>query len=274
MRPVRSILLLCVALSFVAAAGAVSAARVKSAARGRPTAAGSARKHAAGDTSRVHIGPADGGTTAFVAWPAGAGPAPGVIVVHEWWGLNGQIRQVARRLAREGYVAIVPDLYHGAVTDDPEKAHELMRGLEDDAAIADLDAAIAWLRAQPATAKSRLGVVGFCMGGRYSELLDLHSRALSAAVMFYGPPVVDPKKLATLAAPLQGHFGSEDQVIPAAKVESLRAGLGQAGKEGVVYVYAGAGHAFMNEQRPSYHADAARQAWSRTLGFLQKHLKY
>jgi carboxymethylenebutenolidase len=271
-RNARSVLLPFAALLIVVAVISAFATVRALSGGGKPSSA-SARRPSS-DTSRVHIGPATGGTTAFVAWPAGSAAAPGVIVVHEWWGLNGQIRDVARRLAREGYVAVVPDLYHGAVADDPEKAHELMRGLEDDAVLADLDGTVAWLRAQPATAKSRLAVVGFCVGGRYSELLDLHSDALSAAVMFYGPPEIDPKKLATLKAPLQGHFGTEDQGIPVAKVESLRAGLHKAGKEAEVYVYAGAGHAFMHDGRPSYHPDAARQAWARTLGFLQKHLKY
>ena len=91
------------------------------------------------DTTRVHLGPADGGTDAFVAWPTGKGAVPGVVVVHEWWGLNAQIRAVAWRLAKEGYVAIVPDLYHGKMATDPEQAHVLSRGLEESVAASDLE---------------------------------------------------------------------------------------------------------------------------------------
>jgi carboxymethylenebutenolidase len=225
------------------------------------------------DTTRVHLGPADGGTDAFVAWPTGKAAAPGVVVVHEWWGLNAQIRAVAWRLAKEGYVAIVPDLYHGKVASDPEEAHVLSRGLEDPAAYGDLEAAASWLRAQPRLAKKRMGVMGFCMGGGLAEGLALRDSAISATVMFYGFPVTDAAQLASLRGPLQAHFGQQDDGIPAAKVDAFRAGLKQAGKDAEVYVYAGAGHAFMNETRPSYHADAARQAWARTLAFYQKNLK-
>ena len=225
------------------------------------------------DTSNVQLGSAGAGTRAFVAWPAGKGAAPAVIVVFEWWGLNEQIRETARRLAREGYVAIVPDLYHGKVADDPEMAHTLVRGLDDERALADLDDAERWLRAQSRTAKSRLGVVGFCMGGRLSELFALHEPATAAAVMFYGRPETNPAKLSSLKAPLQGHFGAEDQGIPPDSAAAFRNALKAAGKKGEIYVYPGAGHAFMHEGRASYHAESARQAWERTLAFFKKNLK-
>jgi carboxymethylenebutenolidase len=225
------------------------------------------------DSSRVHLGPPESGTGAFVAWPASRAAAPAVVVIHEWWGLNGQIRSVARRLAQEGYVAIVPDLYHGKVASDPEYAHELSRGLEEDKAMGDLDAALGWLRTQSRVDRRRIGVVGFCMGGRLSELFALHSPELAAAVMFYGRPESDAGKLAGLKIPLQGHFGREDRGIGADQVEALRSSLARTGKAGDIHVYPGAGHAFMHEGRPSYHADAARQAWARMLQFFQKYLK-
>ena len=229
-----------------------------------------ARPHA--DTSRVALGPAGKGTSAFVAWPAGEAPAPGVIVVHEWWGLNAQIRDVARRLAHEGYVAIVPDLYHGKVASDPERAHELSRGLEDDVALADLAAAARWLRSKPRTAATRFGIVGFCMGGRLSEAFALDTSHVAAAVMFYGSPITDTTRLARLEAPLQAHFGSQDEGISMVRVGELKSALQRLDKPGEVYVYPGAGHAFMHEGRPSYHADAAKQGWARMLAFLRKHL--
>jgi carboxymethylenebutenolidase len=225
------------------------------------------------DTSRIHLGPATAGTEAFVAWPAGKSPVSAIVVIHEWWGLNGQIRDVARRLTQQGYVAIVPDLYHGQVATDPETAHELSRGVDESVALADMDAAVAWLRSQPRIGTRRIGIVGFCMGGGLAQRMAIHSREIAAAVMFYGSPETDPAKLAALSAPLQAHFGAEDKGITADKVEALKAGLAKAGKPVEVYVYAGAGHAFMNDSRPSYHADAARQAWARTLAFFQKNLK-
>ena len=228
---------------------------------------------ASADTSRVHLGPAEAGTDAFVAWPAGAKSAPAVIVIQEWWGLNSQIREIARRLARQGYVAIAPDLYHGIVAEDPELAHTLARELDDDRALLDLDQALRWLKAQGRTAKSRVGVVGFCLGGGLAEQFALHQSGVAAAVMYYGHPVTNPETLAALKAPLQGHFGAEDRGIPPDSVAAFRAALAAAGKNAEIYLYPGAGHAFMHEGRQSYHPDAARQAWTRTLAFFQKYLK-
>jgi carboxymethylenebutenolidase len=225
------------------------------------------------DTGMVRIGRPGAGTGAFVAWPTGKGPFPAVVVVQEWWGLNTQIRDVARRLAREGYAAVVPDLYHGRQAADAEQAHVLARGLDQERALADLEAAVGWLRAEPRVGRRKIAVIGFCMGGTLAQLLGSRSAELSAVVTFYGNPVTDPEGLAGLRAPLQAHFGQEDQGIPAERVEALRQGLRRAGRHGEIHTYPGAGHAFMNDQRPSFHPDAARQAWARTLAFLQKHVK-
>jgi carboxymethylenebutenolidase len=226
------------------------------------------------DTLRVALAPHGSETTAFVALPAGKGPAPAIVVVHEWWGLNAQIRGMARRFANLGYVTVVPDLYHGKVASDPEGAHELSRGLPEERALTDIQATIAWLRAQPRVGKGRIGIVGFCMGGRLAQLAALGSKDLAACAMFYGRPETDPAKLSALKAPFQGHFGMEDQGIGPEQVEALKAGLKKAGKtDAEVFTYAGAGHAFMNETGRSYHADAAQLAWARTAAFFQKNLK-
>ena len=226
------------------------------------------------DTARVQLGQGDGVTDAFVAYPTAKGAGPAVIVVHEWWGLNGQIREVARKLAAQGYVAIVPDLYHGKVASDPEQAHVLMRGLDDARVTADLDAAIAWLRFSPRVgSRSKIGILGFCVGGGIALGEAIRRPDLNAVVMFYGAPETDPAKLAPLKVALQAHFGAADDGIPADRVEAFKAALAKAGRTPEIFVYPGAGHAFANESRPSYHPDAARQAWTRTLSFLQKQLK-
>jgi carboxymethylenebutenolidase len=261
---VRRLTLVMVCLVMVA--GGMRAAAAPAPGLTSPSGAGS-------DTARVPLGKPGEGTTAFVAWPPGTDSAPAIVVVHEWWGLNGQIRSVARRLAQEGYVTIVPDLYHGRVAGDPEYAHEISRGLVEGRALADLEAGLAWLRLQPRVDRRRIGVIGFCMGGRLSQLLALRNPTLAASVMFYGSPETDPAKLASLRVPLQAHFGGEDRGIGADQVEGLRSGLGRARKTADIYVYPGAGHAFMNDTQPSYHSDAARQAWARTLQFFQKYLK-
>ena len=221
----------------------------------------------------VHLTTPEGGVDAFVAWPAGNGKVPAMIVVHEWWGLGDQIKDVARRMAKEGYVAIVPDLYHGKVAETPEEAHELVRGLEDTRVFSELDAVAAWLHSQSRAQGRKYGIMGFCVGGGITLRYALHNPNLAAAVMYYGPTESDTAKLATLKAPLQGHFGADDQGIPPDHVDAMRAALKQAGKTADLYEYAGAGHAFMHDGKPSYRPDAAKVAWGRMLGFLQRYLK-
>ena len=116
-------------------------------------------------------------------------------------------------------------------------------------------------------------MIGFCMGGRLSQLFAMDTAQVGAAVMFYGSPVADSSRLAALSAPLQAHFGAEDQGIGIARVGEFKTALQKAKKVAEVYIYPGAGHAFMHEGRPSFRPDAARQAWARTLSFLQKYLK-
>ncbi len=217
-------------------------------------------------------GPA-GAFDGYLVMPEGKGPHPGVIVIQEWWGLNDQIKGVADRLAREGYAAIAPDLYHGKVATDPEKAHELMRGIEDEVALGDLGAALDYLRGLPGVGKGKVGSVGFCMGGGLSLQLALHRSDLAGAVMFYGHPETDPAVLKKVACPVLGLFGQEDEGIPREKVEAMAKGLQEVGKGAEVKIYPGAGHAFFNETRPSYRPEAASDAWKRTLAFLQARLK-
>lgn len=224
------------------------------------------------DTALVRVGTGDNQTAAFVVTPADRGKAPLVVVVHEWWGLNAQIRDVATRLARQGYVAVVPDLYHGRVADDPMQAHELSRAITDEDAARDIDAAVAYVR-DHVHPGGKLGVMGFCLGGGVALQYALRTPTVGAVVMFYGSPETDPARLAKLQAPLQGHFGAEDQGIQEKRVDEFRAALARGKKSADLYVYPGAGHAFMNDTKPSYRVDAAKQAWARTLAFLQKNLK-
>ena len=231
------------------------------------------RTEAATAPTTVQLTTADGTVDAYVAWPTGSGQVPAVIIVHEWWGLGEQIKDVARRMARQGYLAIVPDLYHGKLATTPEEAHELVRGLEDTRVFEELDAAAAWCRAQRRYERHRTGVMGFCVGGGITLRYALRSPEVAAAVMFYGPPETDPERLATLKAPLMGHFGAMDQGITTDRVDAFRAALKKSGRNAEIFSYAGAGHAFMHEGKPSYQVDAARIAWARTLAFFQRYLK-
>jgi len=210
---------------------------------------------------------------AYLVEPRGKGPFPGVVVIQEWWGLNDQIKGVADRLASEGYVALAPDLYHGKSTTDPEKAHELLRGLDENEALSDLETAVDYLRGLSEVGKGKVGSIGFCMGGGLSLRLALRRPDLSGAVVFYGSPETDPALLKKAACPVLGLFGEEDQGISRDKVEAMAKGLREAGKEAEIHFYPKAGHAFFNETRPSYVPEAATDAWKRTVAFLQARLK-
>ena len=208
---------------------------------------------------------------AYLSLPTG--PAKGsVVVAHEWWGLNEQIRGVADRLAAAGYAVIVPDLYRGEVAADPERAHELMRGLQEGRASAILRAGAAHLQSTEEAAGRKAAVVGFCMGGRLALVSALGGRELSGAVIFYGQPVIEKERLEALSAPVLGLFGGDDHGIPVSDVRTFEAAARGAGKAVETHVYEGAGHAFFNETRPSYNPDAAADAWKRTLAFLDRTL--
>jgi carboxymethylenebutenolidase len=215
----------------------------------------------------------EGDVNAYTVHPEAPGAWPAVVVIHEWWGLNDQIKSVADRIAGMGYYVVVPDLYHGVVADDPEKAHELTRGLEDSRALSDITAAATLARTAAGGEGARTGVVGFCMGGRLALLAAMSDIPLHATVMFYGPPVTEPAELAKVRTPILALFGRQDEGIPETTVKTFEDNLKAAGKSIEVVMYDNAGHAFMNDTRPSFSAEAARNSWGRLETFFAQHLK-
>ena len=209
---------------------------------------------------------------AYLARPARA-HAPGVVVVHEWWGLNDQIKGVADRLASAGYLALVPDLYRGTVAADAELAHELMRGLNEDRAVSLIQGAVTELRAIDGDATRPIGTIGFCMGGRLSLATALKGSDIQSAVMFYGSVETTEAAVAPLQVPLLGIFGAEDRGIGVEDVRKFEAALKGAGKQADIVIYPGVGHAFFNENNPGHNAELARDAWKHTLEFFAAHLK-
>jgi carboxymethylenebutenolidase len=212
---------------------------------------------------------------AFLARPKGRGPFPGLLVIQEWWGLNPHIMDVASRFAKQGYVALAPDLYSrqgNAVTKDPGVAARLMEKLTQRDALADLGAALRFLQEQPLADRRRIGTVGFCMGGTYALLLPCVRKGIRAAVPFYGQ-VPDPDTpLRHLTCPVLYIYGTRDVWITAADVDRLRRALDRYGKVGEVITYE-APHAFFNNsRRDTYRSEHAKDAWNRTLAFLAQHL--
>lgn len=209
----------------------------------------------------------------YLARPPGAGPFPALVVIHEWWGLNQQIKGMAEELAREGYVALAVDLYRGRVTAEPMEAHELMRGLPEDRAIQDLKAAVAYLRSRSDVRGNKIGSIGWCMGGGYSLTLAINQPDLAACVVYYGRLATNKGLLGQISAPVLGIFGEEDRGIPPSAVRTFERDMKELDKETQIHMYPGAGHAFANPERPSYRKAAADDAWKRTKAYLMKFLK-
>jgi len=211
----------------------------------------------------------------FLVTPEGKGPFPAVIVIHEWWGLDDWIKDEARALAREGYVALAVDLYRGKVTNKQEEAHQLMMGLSQEGAMRDLKAAYAYLPSRPDVKKDRIGTVGWCMGGMYALKLATEEPGLKAVVAYYGLPPTDPAAIARIKAAVMGNYGAEDKGPSPEQVKAFEAEMKKLGKTVDIKIYPGAGHAFANPNNPwgGYRPEAAKDAWARTLAFFAKYLK-
>lgn len=228
-------------------------------------------------TSTVHYTSGDIQMAAYLARPKAKGMYPGLIVIQEWWGLNEHMKDIAGRFAREGYVALAPDLYSclgHKVTTDPNEAGRLMSSLKAEQALKDLQATVAHLKNVEGVQRERLGVVGFCMGGTYALLLPCHTREIKAAAPFYGQVPSPPDPLKNLACPVLYIYGDADGWITMADVNRLQEGLKRYGKAGEVKIYSGAPHAFFNDTRQDvYRPKEANDAWTRVLKFFATHLK-
>lgn len=213
----------------------------------------------------------------YEARPAGVAetaPLPSVIVVHEWWGLNENIRMMARRLAGEGFRALAVDMYHGQVAETPDQARSLVDVVMADPhrGLAHLAAAAAYLRQR--TGAGRIGVIGWCFGGGWAlqGALEL-PEWIDAAVMYYGRLELERSRLARLETPLLGLFGREDQGIPVEQVRLMDSLLRQMDRDATIIVYPGADHGFANPSGEAYQEETAEDAWRRTIAFFERHLR-
>ena len=211
----------------------------------------------------------------YLSLPKGAGTHAAVIVIQEWWGLTDWVKQQADSLAVHGYVAVAPDLYNGKVAYDDATAHQLMSGLVEEDAMVTLHAAGDFLRSRQDVRANALGVIGWCMGGTYAIRLAAADPGIRACVMYYGAPITDPVAIRGLQAAVLGNFGAEDKGLSPEQLNKFEAALREAGKKVDFKIYPGAGHAFANVNNPwgGYRPAAARDAWARTVAFLEHDLK-
>ena len=212
------------------------------------------------------------GAAAYLSLPeVAAAPAPGVVVIHEWWGLNQHIKHWADRLAALGYAAVAPDLYGGQVATTPDRAAELMKSVDAEQAISILESAHGYLRSADEVRAPKVASIGWCFGGGQSLRLAIADPKLDAAVVYYGFPVLEAQKLDAIEADLLLIYANEDQSIPPDRVDELASLLDEVGAAYELHRY-DAHHAFANPSSGRYSAEAARDAWTKVQAFLQAHI--
>jgi carboxymethylenebutenolidase len=215
----------------------------------------------------------NGSTYSGYLAPSASGSGPGVIVIQEWWGLVGHIKNVADRLAAEGFNALAPDFYHGVTTDEPDEAGSLMMALNIADAEKVLSGAVDALLAHPSTVGDRVGAVGFCMGGQLALFAACCNGRVGACVNFYGVhPNVQPN-FSNLSCPVMGFFAENDDYASPERVRQMSEALSGAGKKFEFKTFPGTQHAFFNDDRPEvFHPASAEECWARMLPFLRQNL--
>jgi len=202
-----------------------------------------------------------------------AGKGPGIVVIQEWWGLVPHIEQIVDRFAAEGFSAIAPDLFHGTTTTSPDKAGRLLMELDAERAEKEIAAAGAYLLTRPECTSKAYGVVGFCMGGalaQYTATMDTH---VGAAVSFYGGFKKSDFPWENLSAPILLIYAEDDQGVPVEKGRALAKRLQEMGKDVQLVSYPHTNHAFFNDTGRNYNAEAAADAWKKTIAFFRANVK-
>jgi carboxymethylenebutenolidase len=214
------------------------------------------------------------GTPGYLARPADDGEYPAVVMIHEWWGLNGNIERMADILAGHGYVVFAVDLYDGEVATNASEAARLSGQVRENPAVAvsKMDRAVSGLRERPDTT-DRVASLGWCFGGGQSLRLSLSDADLNATVIYYGTLSTNESTLRSVDGPVLGVFGSEDEVVGTESVREFDRTLGDVGVEREIHVYEGAGHAFANPSGESFRPNDTRDAWGKTLTFLDENLR-
>jgi carboxymethylenebutenolidase len=202
---------------------------------------------------------------------------PAVVMIHEWWGLNDNLKKMADQLANEGYVVLAVDLFNGTVTANPEEAGGLAGAVRDNPsnAISNLQSAVRYLASLEIVNSSRIASLGWCFGGGQSLQLALNTEPgfpLAATALYYGNLVTDQEELSKIKRPVLGIFGDQDQSIPVAQVRQFEESLNASSVPNEIYVYDGVGHAFANPSNDNYAPQETSDAWEKTLAFLKKNV--
>jgi carboxymethylenebutenolidase len=233
----------------------------------------------------VKIPVAGGEIPACRAMPASGGPFPTVLVVHEIFGVHEHIKDICRRLAKLGYFAVAPLLYSregdvASMSDTQQIMAKVVAKVPDNQVASDLDATVAWAKSTGKADTGRLGITGFCWGGRQVWLYAAHNPSVKAGVAWYGPLKLPPSDLRPknpvdvvqlINVPILGLYGGKDLGIPATQIEQMRASLKAAGKPSEIVVYPDAGHGFNADYRPSYNPQAAKDGWKRMQAWFKDH---
>ncbi len=226
-------------------------------------------------TSNVDLKVNGDGAYAFVAQPDDDAKHPGVVLIQEWWGIEPHIRDLAQKLATNGFVVAVPDLYHGKIATEPNDAQRMtimIRGNVDRAS-KEIIGALDTLKAVPNVEPKKLGLMGFCIGGFMTYIVASHYPDLGAVVPFYGAGYdPTPEEVAKVNAPVLAFYGSKDQSVPPEQIKKIQQEYQAAGKDLTVKIY-DAGHAFINPDHGMGNEQAAAEAWPLAVNFLKEHLK-
>ena len=225
------------------------------------------------------------GASGYLVYPSTAATTadkkvPAVIMIHEFWGINDNIRSMANTLAKQGgYIVLAVDLFKGQSTKDPNQAMQLVQSARSNPqeAVSNLQAAVKYVRSLPFVNSSKIASIGWCFGGGQSLQLALHSeegqQPLAATILYYGTPLVtDKAELSKIKWPILGIFGDHDQAIPIQEIEKFKAALDADGITNEIYIYKGLGHAFANPSGDNYAPKETEDAWHKTLAFLKKYV--
>ncbi len=215
------------------------------------------------------------GVNGFLAKPEGDGKYPAVVMIHEWWGLNDNIKDMARLMASEGYVVLAVDIYEGEVATESGAAMKLASGARSnpERSIENMKAAVDYLKTLSNVEPQSIAAMGWCFGGQQSLSLSLSTDDLAATVIYYGNLETDKEKLANIKGPVLGIFGETDQGIPVESVNAFEAALNELLVKNQIHIYPEVGHAFANPSGTRYAPEETQDAWKKTIDFLDENLK-